>query len=1115
MRNRFAYIILLFFFCLKAGAQAYTIYPIPQKMMETDGHITMTSTVNIVYESGVDGVITERLEEVLENAGLAFVKSNEPVADKTNIFVGTNGSGSVADTYATANAISRAVFQPSENKFDAHVLQVNSNHAKGDILILGDETGSAYYAMATLEQMLEQRTAAGRRLAQVTVEDYAYTQYRGIVEGFYGRPYTVENRLSLLDFCKRYKMNVYVYGPKSDPYHLGKWREEYPATLTERERYFGLITQDDVRQIATKAQACHVDFVWAAHPALENGIGFGSNADVDRGVNDILDKFEHMHQLGVRSFGIFIDDMNYTPAGDKQAYLADQAQKKLVEKFNGAGTPDKDKVTPLFFVPTAYALNYGASYTLTSLKTVDQDVVIAFTGYDCFSNIRGSACQDMANRVGRNAVMWWNNPVNDDHDDRIYMREVTCHWTIEDKDPIPSLHGLIMNPMCQGQASKVALFGGADYSWNPAKFNTKTNWEAFFGSVFVGDDELGEALKTFALSSNSLVEEESLRQLYESFKTNYSKEQLPQVSDELLQEMQKINEACSVLETMKESDNKDYALLYEDIRCWVAKLKSMTGIISKSLSLMKNEGDLSAWTYFSDVQKEYAKLHTDSAFLVSAFEGAGTNTYEKYYEVHPSQTYMEPFVEYIVGKLSDYSPRLPEKPSGNEIITNKEELPSSIVLTEDNGLIKLVGLESLSLAPGEYAGINFNMIKSAVVTALPGLSPEGLVVQYSLSGKEWTTFIPDGETPVDMAYVRIKNSGDTEQPVADNELSISTPSAGSAVVKEVTTNMSTYSSYRIQNVIDGNNNSYFWKNGPQAVGDYVMLDYGEAAARYGVVLQFNSGDYITGQARVELSDDSRNWTSVATFSPADLSDEYVYSCNAGGRQARYVRLIIESVSGGNWFQLAEFTVDAARVIAVAQDDKGNQLFALNDRSLTTSYKAETAGYLIYRFIENIKIDKVSIYHYSDFVSAAAIPSVSIYAGGEWINRWKLEDYCTVIDVSDLKNVSQLKISWDAENLPDIYEIMPEGEAYKEEPGTGMDELKDNKLLITLDRNGLCRVEVSKPISTITVYDFLGRTLTCEQVDALSGSFATPAGSGVLFVKVNFTDKDIVVNKVLY
>ena len=1111
MKQTFIYFTLLFsLLTVQVKADTYTIYPVPQKIVENSGAITITPVVNVVCESGVNAATGKRLEEVLSKAGLTFVKSNSLVSDKTNILIGINDSGNAADLYATEHAIAKTVFEPSDNKFDAHILQVNNHHPQGDIFILGNESGSAYYAMATLEQLLEQRDNNSLRL--VTVDDYAYTEYRGIVEGFYGRPYTVENRLSLLDFCKRYKMNVYVYGPKSDPYHLGKWRQEYPRTLTEHERYFGQITQDDIRSITAQAKRCNVQFVWAAHPAMENGISFNTSG-IDQGVKDIMGKFEHMYELGMRGFGIFIDDMNYTPSGDMQAYLADQAQKALVTKFNGAGVADEDKVSPLFFVPTAYALNYGASYTLSSLKSVDKEVVIAFTGYDCFSNIRGSACQDMADRVGRNAVMWWNNPVNDDHDDRIYMREVTCHWTIEDKNPIPSLNGLMMNPMNQGQASKIALFGGADYSWNPAKFDTKTNWEAFFKAEVRNDDKMRDALRTFALNSNALVEEENLQQLYSSFESSYSVDQLPEVTDALLSETQKIYDACGIVETLKDSDNKDDLLLYEDIRCWVAKLKSMTGIISKSLTLMKGGSDLSNWTYFSDVQKEYQKLHSDSAFLVSSFEGAGTSTYERYYEVHPSQTYMEPFVDYIMDKLNDYSPQLPQRNSAYEIITNKEDLPSSILIEQDHDKVKLIGMDGLNLASRQYVGINFNSIKNAVADVSSISSGQSLQFHSSIDGKAWNTFIPDGVTPVDMAYVRIKNMGDQALIVSGNELSVVVPSAENTVAKDVRTNMPTYSGYSIQNVIDGKDDTFFWKDGVQTVGDYVVLDYGDVANRYEVNLLFNSGDYPTGDVSIELSEDNSTWESVSTFSSSDLSDNK-YACNANGKQARYVRLLIKSVKGGNWFQLAEFSVSSARVTAVTHDDENNPILGLDDRSLLTGYKPLKTGYLIHQFIENLVIEKISIFHNSVFDSSAAKPSVYVSVDDKWVKKGELDDPCTVIDVSGLKNLSQLKIQWNEKNRPEIYEILPEGEEYveKDEVETNVDVPEESKIRVSQTTDGTYRVVADRQIDRLDIYDVTGRKIKSETVNAGVACFALGSAQGLKLLKIVFGDGDVVVYK---
>lgn len=51
---------------------------------------------------------------------------------------------------------------------------------------------------------------------------------KGIIEGFYGIPWTFEERKSMIDFLGHIGLNQYIYAPKDDPYHNKKWREAYP-----------------------------------------------------------------------------------------------------------------------------------------------------------------------------------------------------------------------------------------------------------------------------------------------------------------------------------------------------------------------------------------------------------------------------------------------------------------------------------------------------------------------------------------------------------------------------------------------------------------------------------------------------------------------------------------------------------------------------------------------------------------------------------------------------------------------------------------------------------------------------------------------------------------------
>ena len=285
MRNIFTLLALLVFGTIlsKNHAQTYTIYPTPQKISEAGETVELTQQINVICESGIGEVTRNRMKEVLEEAGYTIAFSTNPSQTNTNLYIGINGSDGAANRYAVENNLPLAVFETGDNKFDPYLLQINDMHPHGDIVILGNDKGSEFYAFATLEQILEQTD--GNSIRQITFEDYSHTQYRGIVEGFYGHPYSVENRISLFEFCKRFKMNVFVYGPKSDPYHLGNWRDDYPTSLTEQQRFFGMITQDDLKTMVQAAKACNVDFIWAAHPGLQQGISFSNESAMAPGID--------------------------------------------------------------------------------------------------------------------------------------------------------------------------------------------------------------------------------------------------------------------------------------------------------------------------------------------------------------------------------------------------------------------------------------------------------------------------------------------------------------------------------------------------------------------------------------------------------------------------------------------------------------------------------------------------------------------------------------------------------------------------------------------------------------------------------------------------------------
>ena len=50
---------------------------------------------------------------------------------------------------------------------------------------------------------------------------------KGVIEGFYGRPWSQQQRLELLGLMQELELNTYLYCPKDDLKHRALWREPY------------------------------------------------------------------------------------------------------------------------------------------------------------------------------------------------------------------------------------------------------------------------------------------------------------------------------------------------------------------------------------------------------------------------------------------------------------------------------------------------------------------------------------------------------------------------------------------------------------------------------------------------------------------------------------------------------------------------------------------------------------------------------------------------------------------------------------------------------------------------------------------------------------------------
>lgn len=285
-----------------------------------------------------------------------------------------------------------------------------------------------------------------------------YFPLRGVVEGFYGPPWSHQARLRMLDFLAEYNFNIYIYAPKDDPYHREIWREPYPQ---EKMREFS--------ELIEKASNLKIDFCFALSPGLS--IKYSSEEDFQF----LINKYRPFQKLGVKCFALFLDDIPQGLSSEdlgKFSSFAD-AQIYLVKKFYQY-LKKTNAQSQLIFCPTEYWGVKTSPYLEKIGEELPEDILIFWTGPQvCSPHIKLSQAEKVAKIIKRKPLIWDNYPVNDYKTNRLFLGPVNQR----DKYLYQSVSGFLSNPMNQAEASKIPLITIADYLQNPQDYNPKKSWK--------------------------------------------------------------------------------------------------------------------------------------------------------------------------------------------------------------------------------------------------------------------------------------------------------------------------------------------------------------------------------------------------------------------------------------------------------------------------------------------------------------------------------------------------------------------------------------------------------------------------------------------------------------
>jgi hyaluronoglucosaminidase len=217
----------------------------------------------------------------------------------------------------------------------------------------------------------------------------------GIIEGYYGRPWSWPDREETMRFLAPYGYKFYLYAPKADPHLRRLWREPHPGDVAQ-----------NITRLAQQCRAAGVRFGVGLSPTKLH-IDFGKTAQ-----ETLARKLEELDSFGIDFLALLFDDMR----GD----VPDLA-KHQIEIIHW--TAERSKASHMLVCPSYYTDDpvidrvFGKrpdGYLEELGRGVDPSIPMFWTGEEvCSREISVGHIDRVAEQMQREPFLWDNYPVND------------------------------------------------------------------------------------------------------------------------------------------------------------------------------------------------------------------------------------------------------------------------------------------------------------------------------------------------------------------------------------------------------------------------------------------------------------------------------------------------------------------------------------------------------------------------------------------------------------------------------------------------------------------------------------------------------------------------------
>lgn len=445
---------------------------------------------------------------------------------------------------------------------EKYILTVSQKDGKiyADVKCSGEK--SAFYALCDLKNRIES--------GEIADGEYACSPTfakRGYIEGFYGTPWTHEKRKSVMSLMALNRMNTVYYAPKDDVYHRDLWRDLYPESDLFK-----------LKELVDLANENYMEFSFCIAPGLS--MKYSSEEEFAT----LMKKTEQLYSIGIRSFGLLLDDIDEDLFYDEDKALYGEtvnAHINLICRYHDALLA-LDEGVKLTVCPTLYN-GKGDEYYISKLgKSIPPQISLFWTGRDiCSRELTSREARDFIDGTNHKPLYWDNYPVND----MAMFNEMHISPIINrDPDLWKYSEGIISNCMEYAECSKIPLITFADYLWDSENYNPEKSWENAVRQV------VGEDAQTFIVFADHLyiscLKDEPSRRMKKHFAVvlDLLKKGESEKAITLAEEyIAKMNDAREYLK-------KDLPICNE-LTKWAEKFSVACDMFEKLMEVLKNKTD--------------------------------------------------------------------------------------------------------------------------------------------------------------------------------------------------------------------------------------------------------------------------------------------------------------------------------------------------------------------------------------------------------------------------------------------------------------------------------------------------------------------------------------------